>query len=83
MFWAMIAQTQTIGDLREAIKDKKKQQFDHVYADHLELWQVKINLNDLHLLNTIVDESMELKLLMELSKVFMDGVEHGCIHVMV
>jgi hypothetical protein len=40
-------------------------------------------LNDPHLLNAIGDEGVELKPLTELSEVFTDGVERGCIHVIV
>ncbi|KAG2337821.1 hypothetical protein BDR05DRAFT_847867, partial [Suillus weaverae] len=39
-FSVSIAQMQTVGDLRKVIKKEKKLEFDHVAADHLELWQV-------------------------------------------
>jgi len=61
----------------------KKPHFDHVDAVDLELRQVKINLNDLHLLDAIGNQDVELKPLTELSEVFTDGVERGCIHVVV
>lgn len=35
-----IAQTRTVGDLKDMIKDKKKRYFDHVDADSLKLWKV-------------------------------------------
>ncbi|KAG1851048.1 hypothetical protein DFJ58DRAFT_729029 [Suillus subalutaceus] len=82
-FEIKIAPTESVSALQKAIKDAKKPHFDHVAADNLKLWKVKINLNDPHLLNAIGDEGVELKPLTELSKVFTDGVERGCIHVVV
>jgi hypothetical protein len=35
-----IAGTQTVGDLKEAIKEKMEPAFDHVRANTLKLWQV-------------------------------------------
>ncbi|KAG2118025.1 uncharacterized protein F5147DRAFT_669511 [Suillus discolor] len=61
----------------------KKPHFDHVDADDLELRQIKINLNDPHLLDAIGNQGVELKPLTELSEVFTHGVERGCIHVVV
>jgi hypothetical protein len=49
----------------------------------LVFWKVKIDLNDLQILNVIRDEGGKLKPLTKLSKVFMDGVEHGGIHVVI
>ncbi|KAG2100178.1 uncharacterized protein F5147DRAFT_813356 [Suillus discolor] len=71
--------TKTIGDLRNVIKDAKKPEFDHVAADRLELWKVKINLNDTHFCNVIIDEGIELHPLTELSDVFADGIERGSV----
>ncbi|KAG1795761.1 uncharacterized protein HD556DRAFT_1535720 [Suillus plorans] len=59
----------------------KKPHFDHVDADDLIIWKVKVNLNDLHLLDAIGNQGVKLKPLTELSEVFTGGVEHGCIHV--
>ncbi|KAG1766754.1 hypothetical protein EV702DRAFT_789503 [Suillus placidus] len=81
VFEIKIASTESVSALKKLIKDAKKQ-FDHVDADGLELRQVKINY-DLHLLNPIGDEGVELKPLTELSEVFKDGVECECIHVVV
>ncbi|KAG2063223.1 hypothetical protein BDR04DRAFT_1038842 [Suillus decipiens] len=81
IFSVEIAQTQTISNLREAIKDVAQPHLNHVPAHHLKLWQIK--LNDLHLLNTIGDEAVELKPLTELFEVFTDGAERGYIHVVV
>ncbi|KAG2336544.1 hypothetical protein BDR05DRAFT_1063613 [Suillus weaverae] len=83
IFAVEIAQTQTVDDLKDLIKDRAKPQFDHVPAQQLELWKVNINLDNLHLLNAIGDVGVELKALTQLSKVFTDGVERGCIHVVI
>jgi len=40
IFPIQIAQTKTVGDLRKAIKDEKKNAFRDVDADRLDLWKV-------------------------------------------
>ncbi|KAG1853078.1 hypothetical protein F4604DRAFT_1933348 [Suillus subluteus] len=47
VFEIKIAPTESVGTLQKVIKDAKKPQFDRVAADGLEIWLVKINLNDL------------------------------------
>ncbi|KAG1883545.1 uncharacterized protein F5891DRAFT_1203239, partial [Suillus fuscotomentosus] len=76
-----VERTKTVGDLKNVIKVAKKPEFDHVAADRLELWKVKINLNDIDLRNAIIDGGIELHPLTELSDVFADGIERGCIHI--
>ncbi|KAG1849261.1 hypothetical protein DFJ58DRAFT_746628 [Suillus subalutaceus] len=83
IFQVKIAPTESVSALQNIIKDAKGPSFDHVAADGLELWQVKIDLNDLHLLDAIRDEGVELKPLTELSEVFTDGVERKYIHIVV
>ncbi|KAG2337141.1 hypothetical protein BDR05DRAFT_1048371 [Suillus weaverae] len=78
VFEIKIAPTESVSALQKVIKDTKKLAFHDVDADGLELRQVKINLNDLHLLHAIGDVGVELKPLTELSEVFTDGVEGGC-----
>ncbi|KAG2116708.1 uncharacterized protein F5147DRAFT_353451 [Suillus discolor] len=75
--------TESVSALQKAIKDAKMRRLDRVNADDLELWKVKINLEDLHLLRTIGGNSMELKPSTKLSTMFTDGVEDGCVHVVV
>ncbi|KAG2053194.1 hypothetical protein BDR06DRAFT_972441 [Suillus hirtellus] len=58
--------TKTVGDLKNVIKVTKKPEFDHVAADHLELWK---------LWNVIMDGGIELHPLTELSDAFVDGIE--------
>ncbi|KAG1834019.1 hypothetical protein DFJ58DRAFT_735930 [Suillus subalutaceus] len=83
VFEIKIAPTESVSALQNAIKEQNKHEFDGVDAKALKLWKVKINLNDPHLLNAIRDEGVELKPLTKLSEVFTDGVECGCIHVIV
>ncbi|KAG2052597.1 hypothetical protein BDR06DRAFT_972977 [Suillus hirtellus] len=73
----------TVSDLKNVIKVTKKPEFDHVATNHLELWKVKINLNDMDLQNVILDGGVELCPLTELSDVFADGIECGCIHIVI
>ncbi|KAG1848834.1 hypothetical protein C8R48DRAFT_641478 [Suillus tomentosus] len=46
-------------------------------------WKVKIKPNDLYLLDAIEDQGVALKSLTKLSEAFVDGVEPGCIHIIV
>ncbi|KAG2105512.1 uncharacterized protein F5147DRAFT_242554 [Suillus discolor] len=82
-FTIKIAPTENVSALQKAIKDAKKPQFDHVAANHLKVWQVNIKPNDLYLLDAIEDQGVALESLTELSEAFVDGVERGCIHVIV
>ncbi|KAG1810445.1 uncharacterized protein HD556DRAFT_54243 [Suillus plorans] len=78
-----IAPTESVSALQKAIKDANKPEFDHVDAAHLKLWQVNIKPKDLYLLNAIEDQGVALESLTKLSEAFADGVEHGCIHVVI
>jgi Crinkler effector protein N-terminal domain len=46
LFPVKIAATESVGILRDAIKDKKKPELDHVAAGSLLLWKVSIPLNE-------------------------------------
>ncbi|KAG2030089.1 hypothetical protein BDR03DRAFT_836781, partial [Suillus americanus] len=46
IFPVNIAQTQTVGDLKDLIKDKTKRQFDLVEAKSLELWKVDLPFDE-------------------------------------
>ncbi|KAG2061139.1 hypothetical protein BDR06DRAFT_1002309 [Suillus hirtellus] len=84
-----IESTKTVGYLRVAIKDQKKNRFDCADADDLEIWQVKINRKDSHLLDTIgieggIKGGVELEdALTEMSEAFPDRVERRYIHIVV
>ncbi|KAG2095110.1 uncharacterized protein F5147DRAFT_718816 [Suillus discolor] len=82
-FEIKIAPTESVSTLQRVIKEYKTHGFDGVDAKALTLWKVKIDWNDLHLLDTIGDQGVELKPLTELSEVFTDRLECGCIHVVV
>ena len=41
-----IALNKDVGDLKEAIKEKKKNTFEHVDADVLDLWKVSVPFDD-------------------------------------
>jgi len=49
IFPVKIARTESVGDLKDAIKDKKQLAFQHIDADALVLWEVSLS----------VDESLE------------------------
>ncbi|KAG2047686.1 hypothetical protein BDR06DRAFT_1013629 [Suillus hirtellus] len=83
IFPVNVEQTKTVGDLKNVVKVAKKPEFDHVAADHLELWKVKINLNNIDLRNAILDGGIKLRPLTELSNVFADGIDCGCIHIVI
>ncbi|KAG1895096.1 uncharacterized protein F5891DRAFT_984546 [Suillus fuscotomentosus] len=83
IFPVNVERTKTVGDLKNVIKVAKKPEFDHVAANRLELWKVKINWNDIDLRNAILDGGVELHPLTELSDVFADGIERGCIHIVI
>ena len=46
VFPVKIARTESVGTLKEAIKDKKKPLFDHITADALTLWNVSLAVDD-------------------------------------
>ncbi|KAG1901794.1 uncharacterized protein F5891DRAFT_1187269 [Suillus fuscotomentosus] len=54
-----VERMKTVGDLKNVIKVAKKPEFDHVAADRLELWKVKINLNNIQLRNAIMDGAVD------------------------
>jgi hypothetical protein len=46
VFPVKIASTESVGTLKELIKDKKQYVFEHVDADDLKLWKVSIPVDD-------------------------------------
>ncbi|KAG2045763.1 hypothetical protein BDR06DRAFT_1015318 [Suillus hirtellus] len=83
IFPVNVEQMKTVGDLKNVIKVAKKPEFDHVATNRLELWKVKIDWNNIDLQNAIIDRGVKLHLLTELSNVFANGIECGCIHIVV
>ncbi|KAG2335302.1 hypothetical protein BDR05DRAFT_624489 [Suillus weaverae] len=86
IFVVDIAPKQTVADLKDLIKDKKKPEFDHVAADRLKLWKVKLPVDDA-LKNTL--ESLELNKLespspvKKLQKVFSEIPEDEHLHIVI
>ncbi|KAG0702543.1 hypothetical protein DFH29DRAFT_875082 [Suillus ampliporus] len=88
VFTVEIQARKTVSILRDTIKKKKKKRFYCIDAEELELWQVNINSNDLHLLDTIRDEGsikggVRLNPTVRLCKVFEDGLEDERVHIIV
>src|SRR6266702_4571868 len=54
IFPVKIEETESVGDLKDAIKEKKKHTFNNVDADTLDLWSVFIDVKD-HLEEKIND----------------------------
>ena len=46
VFPVEIIDTKNVGHLKDAIKEKKKPAFDHIPADVLDLWQVRMHCFD-------------------------------------
>jgi hypothetical protein len=76
----------TVIDLRKAIKNEKKNAFQHVDPDTLILWKVSIpvdqSLNETLSELDLVDAG-SLSPVKKLSKVFADAPEEGHLHVVV
>jgi Crinkler effector protein N-terminal domain len=84
IFPVKIAGTESVGTLKEAIKDKKKPAFDHVPADALVLWKVSFPVDeslDGNLPNLLDEES--LSPVRGLSKVFSNMPKEEYLHIVV
>ena len=85
IFHVTIAADKSVGDLKYAIKDKKKPAFDHVPADTLVLWNVSVS--DIHSLpekpSDIEFAKEKLAPMDELSKVFSGVSKEGRLHIIV
>jgi hypothetical protein len=84
IFPVKIDQTETVGSLKEAIKDKKRHAFQNVDTDKLDLWKVSIPLDDnLHesLHNLELAEGESLSGWEELLEVFPRGAPRRHIHI--
>jgi hypothetical protein len=80
-----IDSNQLVGDLKDAIKTKKQNDFAGVDADKLKLWNVKIpgdHLDD-QLKNLILQDSDELLSIRKISKYFPDTPPEEHIHVII
>ena len=85
-FIVNINEDETVADLRKAIKEKKRPQFDDVPADSLSLWKASV------LIDRDLKESVEALNLVEgdslcvyetLSDIFSSGLEKRCVHIII
>jgi hypothetical protein len=86
IFPVKIAKTESVGTLKEAIKEKKVVAFERVDADTLKLWKVSIPVDDCFKEKVEkLDEREEevLPSLVRLSTVFSDKLEDEHVHVIV
>jgi hypothetical protein len=86
VFPIKIARTESVGTLKEAIKDKKQVALEHVDADALQLWNVSIVVDDGFKENVsrveLKDEE-ELSPVDALSDVFLEAPARKHLHVIV
>ena len=73
-----------VGDLKDAIKAKKQNDFAGVDADRLRLWKVPISDDHVDPLNNLsLEDSDELLAIRKISKYFPDSPPEEHIHVIV
>jgi hypothetical protein len=81
-----IVDTKTVGTLKDRVKDKKKQSFQHIDADNLALWKVSYpvdgGLNGILRKLEFIDEE-SLSLVDRLSKVFSIVPKEAHLHIVV
>ena len=81
-----IAKSDTVGDLRDAIKEKNSHTFQHVDAHALVLWKVSILVNrslTQNLSNRTFGDESPLLPVDELSEVFSDSPARRHLHIVV
>ncbi|KAG1795979.1 uncharacterized protein HD556DRAFT_1526449 [Suillus plorans] len=86
IFPVHIAQTQTVGDLKEVIKDKNKHRFDGFDANDLELWKVDLPVDETikdNLNNLTLDPMESLSPVKKLQKVFSEIPEDENLHIVI
>jgi hypothetical protein len=87
IFAVKIAPTETVGALKEAIKEKKEPALDHLSADALGLWNVSIPVNNATLKENLESSDFALGTLLppteELSTLFPKVPEKDVLHIVV
>jgi hypothetical protein len=86
VFPVKIARTESVGTLKEAIKDKKQVALEHVDADALQLWKVSIPVNGgfkENVRNVELRDEDALSPVDRLSKVYLGQPEDGDLHIIV
>ena len=85
-FAVNIKEDETIGDLREAIKEEKRPKFDDILADSLTLWKASVpySLNlkkEVEALNLVDDDSLHPPDI--LSEIFSSGLKSNSVHIII
>jgi hypothetical protein len=85
VFPIKIANTESVGTLKEAVKDKKRPALDHVTADSLTLWKVSIPKDRLQqsLANLDLTDATPLSSMDDLDDVFSDEPHRKHLHIVV
>jgi hypothetical protein len=87
IFPVKIESTESVGTLKDAIKEKKQERFKSVDADSIVLWKVSITDDDglqqqIEGLNLVEEQSLR-RPAARLSKIFSDPVEDEHVHILV
>ncbi|KAG2039316.1 hypothetical protein BDR03DRAFT_259861 [Suillus americanus] len=82
-FAVNIAQTQTVGDLKDLIKDKTKRQFDLVDAKSLELWKVDLPVDVTIERNLALDPTKSLSPVDEMVEIFPNAPPRKRLHIII
>jgi len=86
VFPIKISKSETVGALKDAIKDKNKPIFDHIPANALVLWKVSIPADselDQNLVNLHLVDKNSLSPVDELSEVFAEPLVRKNLHIIV
>jgi Crinkler effector protein N-terminal domain len=86
VFPIKIVNTESVGTLKEAIKDKKQPVLDHVTADSLTLWKVSVPANrrlQQALSSVPLTDETSLSAVDDLFEVFSDAPCHKHLHIVV
>ncbi|KAG2339563.1 hypothetical protein BDR05DRAFT_938849 [Suillus weaverae] len=86
IFAVDIGETQTVGELRQVIKDKCKIEFDHVAAKSLTLWKVDLPVDEMieHNLSSLtLDPKQYLSPVDEMLEVFSKIPEDEHLHIVI
>ncbi|KAF8626964.1 hypothetical protein AX17_006419 [Amanita inopinata Kibby_2008] len=86
VFSVMIDKNETVGDLKEAIKEVQKPVFDEIRVTQLHVWQVSIPVDDEFeesCRNANLGGKKPLMLLMKLFEIFPSIPPRGNLHVMI
>ena len=85
-FVVNIDEDDTVADLKDAIKEKKRPKFDDIPAGSLFLWKASVLINrdlkeSVEALNVVDDDSLYSYEI--LSDIFSSGLEKRCVHIII